>query len=129
SRAPRRGSCCPPATRMNRRSLRDALEAVVIQIYRRLPKPLRRFGIRLVTPSFYLGAMCVVERDDGGVLLLRNSYRDGWGLPGGLLRRREDAADAATREVEEEVGIAIELLGPPTVWVDPRSRRVDVIFR
>ena len=102
---------------------------LVIRIYRRLPKWARRFVIRRATPSYSVGAMCVVEREDGALLLLRNSYRDGWGLPGGLLRRGEAAHDAARREVVEEVGIDIELLGRPAVYVDAKARRVDVIFR
>lgn len=41
------------------------------------------------------------------VLVVRHSYRSGYGLPGGTLRRNEDSSEAARREILEEVGIAI----------------------
>jgi 8-oxo-dGTP pyrophosphatase MutT (NUDIX family) len=97
--------------------------------YRRLPQVARTFLIRRATPSFHIGAICVVERADGRLLLVRQSYRrDGWGFPGGLLRRREEPADAARRELREELGIDVELDGLPVVVIDSAMRRVDVVF-
>jgi len=46
-----------------------------------------------------------------------------------LLQRHESPADAARREVLEEVGLEIELIGEPTVNVDARPRRIDIVFR
>lgn len=100
-----------------------------MKIYQRLPRSLRRWVVRLITPSFTVGAACIIERDDGAVLLVRQVYRRGWGMPGGLAQRREPVADTARREVLEEVGLAVELVGEPRVVVDPDPRRVDVIFR
>lgn len=100
-----------------------------LQIFRRLPTKARRLAVRTISPSFTVGAMCFIERQDGALLLVRHSYRSRWGVPGGLLKRGEDVADGARREVREEVGLDIELLGEPTVVVDPQPQRVDVIFR
>jgi ADP-ribose pyrophosphatase YjhB (NUDIX family) len=72
--------------------------------------------------------MCVIRRDDGSLLLVRHSYRPRWAIPGGLCRPREEVADGARREVREEVGLDVELLGEPAVVVDPYERRVDVVF-
>ena len=45
---------------------------------------------------------------DGRWLMIRNTYGGGyWTLPGGGVRRREKPADAARREVLEEVGIRL----------------------
>ena len=97
--------------------------------FKRLPRAARLFLVRRATPSFHVGSICVVERADGHLLLVRQSYRrGGWGFPGGLLRRREDPADAVRREVSEELGIDVDLQGQPVVVVDARARRVDVIF-
>ena len=97
--------------------------------YRRMPSTLRGLLVRAFTPSFHVGAICVVERADGHLLLVRQSYRrEGWGFPGGLLRRNEDPADAARRELREELGIDVLLQGLPVVVVDSPMRRVDVIF-
>jgi 8-oxo-dGTP pyrophosphatase MutT (NUDIX family) len=93
-----------------------------------LPAPVRRWLVRRGTPAYTLGAVAVVEHD-GRLLLVRLSYRRDWGLPGGLLDRREQPADAVRREAREEVGIDVEPLGAPTVVVDARLRRADVVFR
>lgn len=85
--------------------------------------------VRTIAPAYTVGAMAIVERDDGRVLLVRLSYRHRWGVPGGLLRRGETPADAARREAHEEVGLDIDLLGEPAVSVDPEARRVDVVYR
>jgi len=82
-----------------------------------------------MAPSFTVGAICVIERPDGRVLLVRLSYRRRWGFPGGLVKRGEEIADAARREALEEVGVDIELVGEPAVVVAPRPRRVDVVYR
>ncbi len=104
-------------------------QTVLLAGYKRLPQVARTFLIRWATPSFHVGAICVVERADGHLLLVRQSYRrDGWGFPGGLLRRREEPADAARRELREELGIDVELDGLPVVVIDAAMRRVDVVF-
>ncbi|MGI8810784.1 MAG: NUDIX hydrolase [Acidimicrobiales bacterium] len=104
-------------------------QTVLLAAYKRLPKVARTFLVRRATPSFHVGAICVVERADGHMLLVRQSYRrDGWGFPGGLLRRREEPADAARRELREELGIDVELDGLPVVVIDAAMRRIDVVF-
>jgi len=98
-------------------------------LYRRLPRRLRRAVVRRVTPMFSVGAICLIERDDGRVLLIRQSYRTHWGLPGGLLQRREDPSDAAKREIKEEVGLDITLVSEPAVVVDATPKRIDIVYR
>jgi ADP-ribose pyrophosphatase YjhB (NUDIX family) len=85
--------------------------------------------VRVVAPSFNVGAMCVIERPDGHLLLVRQAYRDGWTVPGGLLRRSEEPAVGARREAHEEVGLVVDLHGEPTVIIDAKARRIDVVFR
>jgi ADP-ribose pyrophosphatase YjhB (NUDIX family) len=109
--------------------VRDQLHLSVLRLYRRLPTWARRRAVRTIAPSFTVGAMCFIERDDGRLLLVRHAYRARWGVPGGLLNRGEEAADGARREVFEEVGLAVELLGEPRVVVDPEPQRVDLVFR
>lgn len=104
------------------------LHLLALRVFRRLPAPMRRSVVHRIAPAFTVGAMCRIERDDGRILLVRLSYRHRWGVPGGLLKRGEDPADAARREVREEVGLDVVLLGEPTVVVEPRVRRVDLIY-
>lgn len=105
------------------------VHALLLQIYRRMPVLPRRWVVRTIAPSFTVGAMVVIERSDGRLLFVRQSYRNKWGVPGGLLKRRESARDAAVREVFEEVGLRVELIGAPGVVIDAVPQRVDVVFR
>jgi 8-oxo-dGTP diphosphatase len=101
----------------------------LLKIFRRLPRQVRRWTVRVINPTFSVGAAVLVERPDGRVLLVRHSYRRRWGTPGGLLNRGETPDVAARREVGEEIGLDVTLIGEPVVVVDPKPRRVDVIFR
>lgn len=105
------------------------LHLLALAVFRRLPVWARRRVVRVLAPGFTVGAICLIERSDGALLLVRQSYRQRWGVPGGLLQRGERPEDAARREVREEVGLDIELVGEPAVVVDPVPRRVDIVFR
>lgn len=107
----------------------DRLHVMLLRLYRQLPTKTRRLVVRTVAPSYTVGAMCIIERDDGALLLVRHVYRNRWGVPGGLLKRGEDAPDAARREVLEEVGLPVVLVGQPEVVVDADPQRVDIVFR
>jgi 8-oxo-dGTP pyrophosphatase MutT (NUDIX family) len=66
---------------------------------------------RLIRRPTIHGVRCLIERD-GRVLMVRHTYGPGgWTFPGGLLGRHEDPADAARREVAEELAIDV---GPLT---------------
>ena len=109
--------------------MRDRLHIRLLLTYQRLPRWARRRVVRTIAPSFTVGAMCFIERPDGALLLVRHVYRARWGVPGGLLERGETSADGARREVLEEVGLAVELLGEPGVVVDAEPQRVDIVYR
>jgi 8-oxo-dGTP diphosphatase len=109
--------------------MKRRLHLLALRIYQGLPVSLRRFAVRRIAPGFTVGAMCIIERADGHVLLVRHSYRKRWGVPGGLLQKGEEAGDAAKREVFEEVALEVELAGEPAVVVDAEPRRVDIVFR
>ncbi len=54
------------------------------------------------------GSACIVLDGAQRVLLVRQTYRDGWHLPGGGVKRRESLPDAACREAWEETGVVVE---------------------
>lgn len=54
------------------------------------------------------GVKCVLT-DRGRVLLVRHTYgHRGWDLPGGNVRRSEVEHEAASREIEEELGVRVQ---------------------
>jgi 8-oxo-dGTP pyrophosphatase MutT (NUDIX family) len=109
--------------------MHPGLHRALLRVFRALPTGARRRVVRTIAPSFTVGAMCFIERPDGALLLVQHIYRRRWGVPGGLLERGEDPADAAVREVKEEVGIDVVLLGEPAVVVDAEPQRVDIVYR
>ena len=98
--------------------------------FRRLPRRLRIATIHAFTPSFTVGVVLILTRDNGDLLLVEQRHTGGWALPGGLLARREDPYDGIVREVAEEVGLTLEPARLPTPYavVTPQVRRVDVVF-
>jgi 8-oxo-dGTP diphosphatase len=107
---------------------KSQLHRLALEVFQRLPRWGRRFVVRRAAPAYTVGAVCVIEDGNGRILLVRHSYRNHWGLPGGLLARDEEAVDAARREVQEEVGIDVEVVGEPAVVVEAKYRRVDVVY-
>lgn len=107
----------------------DQLTRLLLRLYRTLPVEVRRRVVRTISPSYTVGAICLVERPDGAVLLVQQTYRQRWGVPGGLLEKGERPEDAAVREVLEETGLVIDLLGEPAVVVAPTPQRVDLVYR
>lgn len=104
------------------------IHRLLLDVFRRLPARGQVAVVHAVAPSHSVGAMAVVRDEAGALLLVRQSYKRGWGLPGGLLKRGEHPVDAVVREVREEVGLAIDVISEPAVVVDPPTRRVDVVF-
>ncbi|MDO9377906.1 MAG: NUDIX hydrolase [Nocardioidaceae bacterium] len=57
---------------------------------------------------------------DGRVLLCELTYKREWDLPGGVVEPSESPADGLVRELEEELGIEVQVLGLRTVnWLAP----------
>jgi len=52
-----------------------------------------------------VGVLALVVDDAGRILLVEHTYRSGWYLPGGGVRRKEALDDAIRRELREEVGV------------------------
>ena len=62
----------------------------------------------------------VVQDDEGRVLLIHRTDNDRWALPGGTMELGESVRTTIVREVQEETGITVEVLGLIGVYSDPR---------
>lgn len=98
-----------------------------LRVFRALPPQLSQSMIRLRTPTFSMGAVALL-RHDGRVLVLRQLHRTGWSLPGGLVDRGEDPAQAVVREVREETGVEVEPGDVMATVVSTRLRHIDMIY-
>jgi ADP-ribose pyrophosphatase YjhB (NUDIX family) len=81
----------------------------------RMPLPVRRGLAKMISPRYVVGAVTILRDSEaaaaGGpdrVLLLRQPHRGGWGLPAGLLKRREQPVVGAARELLEETGVRVD---------------------
>ncbi len=99
-----------------------------LRAFGKLPNALRYRIVRLIKPKYTVGTIPFVFRSDGRLLLVRHSYKSGWATPGGFVNRREVAADAAVREVSEEVGLEVVVVGEPAVVIDEATQRVEVVL-
>jgi 8-oxo-dGTP diphosphatase len=52
-----------------------------------------------------VAAGLLVRDDAGRILMVRPTYKDGWDIPGGYVEPDESPADAARRELREELGV------------------------
>lgn len=73
-----------------------------------------------VAQGLLLAAFAVVRNRQGQVLLVRRADDGNWELPGGRVEVGESAASAAAREVAEEAGVLIQVVGVAGVYSDPR---------
>ena len=107
------------------------LNELLAAIWRRTPKSLRRWTVRLAHPRFTVTAGAVVTDDRGRVLLLKHRFRPGagWGMPGGFLERGEQPEAALRRELREEIGLEVEQLELFTVRSFKKTKQVEIIFR
>ncbi len=111
------------------RSSESRIAAVMrpaIRIAYRCAAVLRRLywlAFRPTTP----GVKCIVEHD-GKLLFIKNSYgRRLWTFPGGACHRGEDPAQAAQREVAEEVGINVTQVRAIGSFYSDREYKRDTV--
>jgi len=70
--------------------------------------------------SLVPAASALVTDTRGRILLHRRRDNDMWALPGGKMELGESLADCARREVKEETGLDVDLLGIVGVYSDPK---------
>ena len=80
-----------------------------------IPYRLRVQALRLLGYSFLVSAVAVIRDMDGRHLLARHTYpvgtsrREVWGLPGGAVEKYESIPEALRRELDQELGMTIEV--------------------
>jgi ADP-ribose pyrophosphatase YjhB (NUDIX family) len=89
----------------------------------------RRFLLRLLRIRTR-GVKVMVFNGGGELLLIRNTYgnRDVFVFPGGGIGRSEAPAEAARREVREEVGLAVEQLRLVSTHFSRAEGKRDTIY-
>lgn len=70
------------------------------------------------------GVGLIIRDRSGRILIERRSDCGLWGLPGGRIEPGESIVDASLREVKEETGLAIRVVGLQGVYAEARDRIV-----
>ena len=77
---------------------------------------------RLIRRPHTHGALVAIWHNNQ-VMMVQTSYRKGYGLPGGGLQPGERAREAAVRELNEELGLAIESSWLEDPWTITKQQR------
>ncbi len=87
--------------------------------------------MRAVNPRFMVTVGAVVVDDAGRVLLLEHVFRkgNGWGIPGGFLKRGEDGEDALRRELREEARLEVCDVRLISTRTFRHPQQIELIFR
>jgi ADP-ribose pyrophosphatase YjhB (NUDIX family) len=90
---------------------------------------MRQIFLRILNPSFMVGAMALIQDEHGRILILEHTYRRKvpWGLPGGWLKHAESPEKGLAREVLEETGlkVRVDALLAAEFW---RDTQLDLLF-
>ncbi|MBA9001845.1 NUDIX domain-containing protein [Thermomonospora cellulosilytica] len=70
--------------------------------------------------SMVVAASAVVTNERGEILMQRRADSGLWALPGGAMEMTDSLPGTAVREVKEETGYDIEVIGLVGTYTDPR---------
>lgn len=100
-------------------------------MWRRAPRFLRFWGVRLTNVRFTVTAAGIISDSEGRVLLLKHRFRagSGWGIPGGFLEANEQPEEGLRRELREEIGLELEAAKLFKVRTFKSARQIEIIFR
>lgn len=84
------------------------MKTFLARLYRCIPVPLVKMGLRLTQTKFLVTAVGVFFDERGRVLVLRHVYRHHhpWGLPAGFINAGETPDAGILRELKEETSLS-----------------------
>jgi len=108
------------------------MRRVLLRVWRDVPFPgwMRLIFLRILNPSFMVGAMALIQDAEGRMLVVEHTYRREvpWGLPGGWLKYAESPESGLAREVLEETGftVRVDALLAADFW---GHSQLDLLYR
>lgn len=81
-------------------------------------------------PYYILSVSGYITNQDNEVLLIRTNWRsDTWELPGGQVEKGETLIEALKREIKEETGIDVKILGVTGIYSNLSRNILNIVFR
>ncbi len=56
-------------------------------------------------PKRHVGCAAIFLNEKDELLIVKQSYREGWSVPGGVIDALESPHDGCVREIKEEIGL------------------------
>lgn len=85
------------------------IRKILFSTYKVLPVNIRYFISQLFTDKFSVGMVAFVIKNNE-ILLLKHSYQNSWGLPGGWMQKGEELTQTMEREIQEELNILAKVV-------------------
>jgi 8-oxo-dGTP diphosphatase len=82
-----------------------------------------------VTYRHSVSVAAVVVREDGHVLAIRRADNGQWQIPGGILEQDETIEAGLAREVREETGLVVKVIGLSGIYKHMGLGVVALVFR
>lgn len=98
---------------------------LLFKIFKILPVNLRYLISHLYADKFNVGMIAFVIRNNK-VLLLKHSYQNSWGLPGGWMIKGEELSQTMEREIKEELSIKVKVVNIFEIKSVPGHPIIDV---
>jgi ADP-ribose pyrophosphatase YjhB (NUDIX family) len=91
---------------------------------------LLRLSLRAIAPRHRCGVGIVAFDADERILMLRHVFhpKAPWGLPGGIMERREAPEACARRELWEETGLEAELGPVVLAYREPNLDHIGLVY-
>lgn len=76
-------------------------------------------------PKRHVGCAALFLNDKGELLIVKQSYKEGWSVPGGVVDALESPYAGCVREIKEEIGLDIPNLTFLGVQYERKSSNVE----
>jgi len=112
-------------------NLIENLQSLMGGVWRKMPSRVRGWAIGLTNPRFMVSVGAVITDESGRVLLFKHVFRtgNGWGIPGGFIKRGENPEDALRRELCEEARLELVEIKFARARTFRRPQQLELIYR